>query len=95
MDKKRHQNFPGGTVDQNSPANAEDRSLIPGPGRFPHAVCITNTDAPHSEPESLRVAAATESMGCYTEACLLRACALQQEKPLHTITREQPPTRHN
>ena len=65
VDKKRHQNFPGGTVDQNSSANVGDRSLIPGPERSPHTVCITNTDASRSEPESLRVAAATESMCCY------------------------------
>ena len=26
--------FPGGTVDKNSPANAGNTSLIPGPGRF-------------------------------------------------------------
>ena len=25
--------FPGGTVDKNLPANAEDMGLIPGPGR--------------------------------------------------------------
>ena len=26
--------FPGGTMDKNPPANAEDIGLIPGPGRF-------------------------------------------------------------
>ena len=28
------QDFAGGTVDRNVPANTEDRGLIPGPGRF-------------------------------------------------------------
>ena len=28
------QDFPGGTVVKNLPANAEDTGLIPGPGRF-------------------------------------------------------------
>ena len=27
-------NFPGGTVDRNLPADAEDMGSIPGPGRF-------------------------------------------------------------
>ena len=29
--------FPGGTVDKNSPARAGDMSLIPGSGKIPHA----------------------------------------------------------
>ena len=29
--------FSGGTVDKNSPARAEDTSLIPGTGKSPHA----------------------------------------------------------
>ena len=29
-----HQDFPGGTVDKNPPANAGDTGLIPGLGRF-------------------------------------------------------------
>ena len=33
--KKRIQDFPGGTVDKNPPANAGGKGLIPGPGR-PH-----------------------------------------------------------
>ena len=28
------QDFPGGAVDKNPPANAGDRSSAPGPGRF-------------------------------------------------------------
>ena len=31
---KGFQDFPGGTVDKNLPANVEDTSSIPGPGRF-------------------------------------------------------------
>ena len=37
---------------KNPPTNAEDTGLIPGPGRFPHAVgqlssCITTTEPKH------------------------------------------------
>ena len=32
--KQQKLDFPGGSVDKNLPANAEDRSSIPGPGRF-------------------------------------------------------------
>ena len=32
--KKQHQDFPGGPVVKNPPANTRDRSLIPDPGRF-------------------------------------------------------------
>ena len=32
---KNGQDFPGGTVDKNPPANAGGKGLIPGPGR-PH-----------------------------------------------------------
>ena len=39
--KKTHRNkdFPGGTVDKNPPADAEDTNLTLGPGRFlmPHS----------------------------------------------------------
>ena len=31
--KIKEQGFPGGSVVKNTPANAEDTSLIPGPGR--------------------------------------------------------------
>ena len=30
----KDQDFPGGTVDWNLPANAGDMGLIPGPGQF-------------------------------------------------------------
>ena len=30
---REHIDFPGGTVDENLPANAEDTGLITGPGR--------------------------------------------------------------
>ena len=36
--------FPGGTVDKNPPANAEDMGGIPDPGRF-HMPCATTTEA--------------------------------------------------
>ena len=32
--KNRNKDFPGGTVDKNPPANAEDTSSTLGPGRF-------------------------------------------------------------
>ena len=32
--KQQKLDFPGGSVDRNLPANAEDRSSIPGPRRF-------------------------------------------------------------
>ena len=32
--KQTNLDFPGGTVDENSPANAEDMGSIPAPGRF-------------------------------------------------------------
>ena len=32
--KIEFENFPGGKVDRNPPANAGDMSSIPGPGRF-------------------------------------------------------------
>ena len=50
--------FPGGTVDENPPADAGDTGSIPGPGRFhkPHAPqllspCATTTEdcAPQEE----------------------------------------------
>ena len=31
---REQRDFPGGTVDENLPANAEDTGSIPGPGRF-------------------------------------------------------------
>ena len=34
MNKEDVQDFPGGTVDKNPPANAEDKGLIPGLRRF-------------------------------------------------------------
>ena len=44
--KKQQQNlaFPGGTVDENSPANAEDMGSIPGPGRL--HVTYSNYESP-------------------------------------------------
>ena len=36
--KFMHRDFPGGPVVENSPANAGDTGLIPGPGRF-HMPC--------------------------------------------------------
>ena len=34
LNKNILKDFPGGTVDQNLPANAGDTGPIPGPGRF-------------------------------------------------------------
>ena len=36
-DKEVLKDFPGGTVDNNLPARAQDKGSIPGLGRFPHA----------------------------------------------------------
>ena len=33
LSKKIQEDFPGGTVDKNSPATAGDMGLTPGPGR--------------------------------------------------------------
>ena len=38
-------NFPGGTLDGNPPANAGDMGLIPGPGRF-HMAWATKAHVP-------------------------------------------------
>ena len=52
--KQNGQNLdsPDGPVVKNPPTNAEDTGLIPGPGRFPHAVgqlssCISTTEPKH------------------------------------------------
>ena len=62
--------FPGGAVVKNLPASAGDTGSNPGPGRSP---------MPQSNkarvPQLLSLSATT------TEACVPRACALQQEKP--------------
>ena len=47
--KQQKLDFPGGSVDKNLPANAEDRSSIPGPGRFHmpwnnESLCATSTE---------------------------------------------------
>ena len=34
MDRKTFEDFPGGTVDKNTPANTRDMGSIPGLGRF-------------------------------------------------------------
>ena len=47
--------FPGGTVVENLPANAEDMGSSPGKGKIPHATeqlspCDTTTEPTHLEP---------------------------------------------
>ena len=69
--KMLFQDFPGGMVDKNPPADARDMSLIPAPGRF-HMLQATKAHVPQ-----LLSPRATA-----TEAPTLRDCALQQEKPL-------------
>ena len=88
--------FPGDTVHGSLPANAEDMGSIPGPGGF-HMPQGTRA----CEPLLLSLCAQT------TEAHTTRACALQQERPVHrneeqtllTPTRESPwvamKTQHN
>ena len=81
--------FPGGAVDENLPANAEDMGLILGLGRFPHAseqlrLCIAMTESADpraSKSQLLSPRAAT------TEVHVPRAHALQQEKPLQQEAR--------
>ena len=63
--------FPGGEVDRNLPANTGDIGSIPSPGRF-H---MPWSNWAH-EPQLPSLHAET------TEACVLRICALLQEKPL-------------
>ena len=62
--------FPGGPVFKNSPANARDMGLIPGPGRshMPQGNYV-------HVPQLLSPQAAT------TDVWAPRACALQQERP--------------
>ena len=38
QNKYHNQDFPGGTVVKNPPANAGDTGSSPGPGKIPHAV---------------------------------------------------------
>ena len=75
--------FPGGAVVKNPPANAGDMGSSPGPGRF-HMPRSNEARAPQllslrstaCEPQLLSPHATT------TEACVPKAHAPQQEKPL-------------
>ena len=75
--------FPGGAVVKNPPANAGDMGSSPGPGRF-HMPRSNEARAPQllslrstaCEPQLLSPQATT------TEACVPKAHAPQQEKPL-------------
>lgn len=72
--------FPRGTADQNSPASAGDRGLIP----VQEDLCMLRSSqilSPRSEPES--------SCNCWVcaEACPPGACARQQEEPAQRAAR--------
>ena len=69
--KQNHQGFPGGLVVNSLPASEGDTGLISGPGR--DLICYKTT--PY-EPQLLSPLATTP------EACMPKARALQQEKPL-------------
>ena len=77
------QDFPGGTVVKNPPANAGDTGSSPGPGRS-HMPWSNKARVPQllilysraQESQLLSLRATT------TEAHAPRACAPQQEKPL-------------
>ena len=70
-DSKVPFSFPGGSMVKNPPANAGDRSSIPGPGRS-HMPWSNQAGAPQ-----------LSSLGATTtEPRRAQACALQQEKPL-------------
>ena len=98
--KIKNRGFPGGAVVKNPPANAGDMGSSPGPGRS-HMPRSNQSRAPqllslHSrarEPQLLSPRATT------TEACVPRACAPQQEKPLqweaHAPQRRVAPARRN
>ena len=64
------QDFPGGTMDGSSPANAGDTGSIPGPGR----VHMPRSNEAH-EPQLLSPHVTT------TVARAPSTCALQQQKP--------------
>ena len=81
--KKYIRDFPGGAVVKNLPANVGDTGLSPGPGRshMPRSkqACVPQLLSLRSrarEPQLLSPHAAT------IEACMPRARAPQQEKPL-------------
>ena len=81
--EKGAEDFPGGTVDRNLPANAGDMGSIPGPGRFhmtwsswAHEPQLLSLCSRALELQLLRPSAAT------TETREPRVCALQQQKPL-------------
>ena len=74
--------FPDGTVVQNPPANAGDTGSSPGPGRShmpwsnkAHVPQLLSLRSRTRKPQLLSPSATA------TEACVPRACALQQEKP--------------
>ena len=84
LNKTQPLGFPGGAVVENPPANAGDTGSSPGPGRS-HMPWSNWARAPHllslrsrARKPQLRSPRATTA-----EACVPRARAPQQEKPLH------------
>ena len=94
------EDFPGGAVVKNPPANAGDTGLSPGPGRshtprsnWAQAPQLLSLRSRAREPQLLSPHATT------TEARAPRACAPQQEKPLpweaHAPQWRVEPAHHN
>ena len=87
MVKRTLQDFPGGAVVKNMPANAGDVGSSPCPGRShkQDSVASWSNKARAPQPLSLRSRAREPQLlsprATTTEARAPRACALQQEKP--------------
>ena len=85
--------FPGGPVTENLPASAGGMGSIPGPGR-PHMPQSSETQASQqSQCSTARGPQLLIPHAAPTEACVPRACALQQEKQLQWDTRAPTETR--
>ena len=74
------QDFPGGAVDKNPPANAGDTASIPGPGKPPHPTCYGATK-PVCHNYRVRLLQLLSPRAAINEARAPTACAPQQEKP--------------
>ena len=95
----KEEDFPGGIVDKNSPANAGDTGLIPDPGRFHmpswNEACRPELLSPCSRAHKpLLLSPRTWSLCSTTgEAAAVRSVsATAREKPPLSATRESPST---
>ena len=100
-DFKKHEDFPGGTVDRNLPGNPGDHRFKPLSRKILHAMeqlspCTTATEPGSSRALELQLLSPRAST---TEAHIPRACALRQRKPLqreaYTPRLERRPPYHN